>query len=107
VSAFLPGVIIGAIAGAAVALLTTPRSGRENRELLKTHFPEATEEAPQLIERLKDEMRQRVDAGRQAFEQGKDETRTQMMEEFEQARRRDADAPRTPPRPMGPPPDPS
>jgi gas vesicle protein len=107
VGSFVPGVILGAIAGAAVALLTTPRSGRENRELLKTRFPEAGEEAPELLERLKEEIRQRVETGRQAFQQGKDETRAQMMSEFEQGRRRGSDALRPPPRPMAPPPDPT
>jgi gas vesicle protein len=85
---FLPGLIVGALAGAAVALLTAPRSGRENRDLLKTHFPEATEEAEGLVDRVREEVRQRLEAGRAAFEQGKEETRRSMAEEFEQASKR-------------------
>jgi gas vesicle protein len=87
-SGFLPGLIVGAIAGAAVALLTAPRTGRENREFLKTHLPESTEEAPKLLEQVSEELRERIEIGREAFRAGKEETRRRMLEEFEQARRR-------------------
>lgn len=87
---FLPGLILGAIAGAAVALLTAPRTGRENREFLKTHLPEAAEEAPILLERVREEIRQRLETGREAFRLGQEESRARMMEEFEQARHRDS-----------------
>jgi gas vesicle protein len=85
---FLPGLIVGAVAGAAVALLTAPRSGRENRDLLKAHFPEASDEAEGLIQRVTGEVRQRIESGREAFHQGKEEVRARMTEEYEQARRR-------------------
>jgi gas vesicle protein len=84
-SGFLPGLIIGAMAGAAIALLTAPRSGRENRDYLKAHLPEAPEEAEDLFERVAEDIRQRIESGREAFRQGKQETRARMAEEFEQA----------------------
>ncbi len=85
---FVPGLIVGALAGAAVALLTTPRTGRETREVLLTRLPDASEEAPRLVERAVTEIRQRLEAGREAFREGQEETRAQMTAEFEEARRR-------------------
>jgi gas vesicle protein len=90
---FVPGLIVGALAGAAVALLTTPRTGRENREALLTHIPEAPEEAPRLVERARAEIKQRLDAGREAFDQGREETRREMTAELEEARRREGAKP--------------
>ncbi len=87
---FVPGLIVGALAGAGVALLTTPRTGRENREVLLTHIPEAPEEGPRLLERTRSEFRQRLDAGREAFLHAREETRRKMIAEFETARRREA-----------------
>ncbi len=88
---FVPGLIVGALAGAAVALLTTPRTGRETREALLTHLPDASQEAPRLLERAATEIRYRLEAGREAFREGQEETRAQMTAEFEAARRRETD----------------
>jgi gas vesicle protein len=85
---FLPGLIFGAIAGAAVALLTTPRSGRETRELLRTRFPDASDEAEDIVERVTGGIRQRIESSREAFREGKEETRARMTEEFDEASRR-------------------
>ena len=93
---FVPGLIVGALAGAAVALLTTPRNGRENREALLTHLPEAQEEVPRLLDRARAEIQQRIDAGRDAFLQTRDETRRKMTHEFNEKRLRRGDLPAPP-----------
>ena len=53
----------GAAAGAAVALLTAPHSGRENRERMKVYFDERRYEA----RRLPVAVRAAGDAAREAF----------------------------------------
>ena len=43
-SKFLKGFIFGSIIGGGVALLTNPRSGKENREILAKQIQEVTED---------------------------------------------------------------
>ena len=61
--------VLGAAAGAAIALLTAPRSGRETRERLKgtlSDLGESIERAPGAIRRAGNRA---VKAGQAAFEQ--------------------------------------
>jgi len=70
---FLGAFVLGAAAGAAVALLTAPRSGRETRERLKG----ASLDLGKTLERVPDAIRRAgsraVKAGQVAFEQARDE----------------------------------
>ena len=43
-SKFLKGFIFGSVIGGAVALLTNPRSGKENREILSKQIQEVTQD---------------------------------------------------------------
>ena len=65
--------VLGAAAGAAIALLTAPRSGRETRERLKG----TSLDLGKTIERLPGAIRRAgsraVKAGQEAFEQARDE----------------------------------
>jgi len=66
--------VLGAAAGATIALLTAPRPGRETRERLKgtlSDLAEAVERAPGAIRGAGSRA---VKAGRAAFEQARDET---------------------------------
>ena len=70
---FLGAFVLGAAAGATLALLTAPRSGRETRERLKgTSFDlrETAERVPAAIRRAG---ARAVKAGQEAFEQARDE----------------------------------
>jgi gas vesicle protein len=51
--AFVAGAIIGGIVGAAVALLTAPRTGRELREELGINLEKAREKGKELIDVMK------------------------------------------------------
>jgi gas vesicle protein len=81
--------LLGGLAGAAVALLYAPRSGRETREMLGEKLREGAElvsrsremfdEAGEYVERGKDTLERRrdrlaaaIDAGRQAYREEKD-----------------------------------
>jgi len=66
---FLGAFVLGAAAGAAIALLAAPRSGRETRERLKgtlSDLGESIERAPGAIRRAGNRA---VKAGQAAFEQ--------------------------------------
>ena len=71
------GFVLGALAGAAIALLLSPGSGKENRQRLtdagrrwgrsaRNKFDQARETAHDLTQ----DVRSAVDAGREAFEHG-------------------------------------
>jgi gas vesicle protein len=77
---------LGALAGAAVALLYAPASGEETRRRLAEKAREgrdraqgAVSEGREFIERQRDNIASTVDRGRQAFEHGR--------QAFEQARK--------------------
>ena len=73
--------LMGAMAGAAVALLYAPVTGRETRELLTEKSREGREKAAALAEK-----------GRQAINEGRDTLTTAIergREAYEQARSRE------------------
>ncbi|MEP7307876.1 MAG: YtxH domain-containing protein [Acidobacteriota bacterium] len=73
--------LVGAVAGAAVALLYAPATGRETRDLLTEKSREGREKAAALAEK-----------GRQAINEGKDTLTTAIergREAYEQARSRE------------------
>jgi gas vesicle protein len=71
--------VIGALTGAAVALLFAPASGEETREYLgqkaregRARAREAVAEGRELYERQRDALSSAVERGREAFEQARD-----------------------------------
>lgn len=77
---------LGALAGAAVALLYAPAAGEETRRRLAEKAREgrdraqtAVRESREFLERQRENIASTVDRGRQAFEQGR--------QAFEQARK--------------------
>ena len=77
---------LGALAGAAIALLYAPASGEETRRRLaekaresRDRAQQAAREGREFLERQRDNIGSTVERGRQAFEQGR--------QAFEQARK--------------------
>jgi gas vesicle protein len=73
--------IIGAVAGAAVALLYAPASGEDTRRRLAERAREgkgtadsAVREGREFIRRQRDNVSSAVERGREAFEQARKET---------------------------------
>jgi gas vesicle protein len=70
--------VLGAITGAAVALLTTPRSGDEVRRILgekaregRDRANEAARQGREFLNRQKENLSTAVERGRQAYEQAR------------------------------------
>jgi gas vesicle protein len=61
---FVAGLLIGAIMGASVALLTAPQSGRKTRRRLLKAVSTARDTASGRFDDLADDVRSAVDAGR-------------------------------------------
>ena len=82
---FLAGLFVGALVGAAAALLLAPQSGEETRTLiydkgveLGQRADELSEEARQRAEELQTKMMQAVDEGRATATQRKEELLSQV-----------------------------
>ena len=74
VGGYLAAVALGALAGAGIALLYAPRSGKETRKLiadkgraLKDQASDAIEDARDFIESKKAELAAAVEAGKEAM----------------------------------------
>ena len=74
VGGYLAALAIGALAGAGIALLYAPRSGKETRKLiadkgraLKDQATDAIEDARDFIESKKAELAAAVEAGKEAM----------------------------------------
>jgi gas vesicle protein len=70
--------VVGALAGAAAALLFAPASGEETREYLgqkaregRARAREAVEQGRDLYQRQRDNLNSAVDRGREAFQQAR------------------------------------
>jgi gas vesicle protein len=70
--------VLGAISGAAVALLYAPKSGRETREYLGTKASEARDRAQVVADRSRDIVQQgretlttAIERGREAYQQAR------------------------------------
>jgi gas vesicle protein len=70
--------ILGAVSGAAVALLYAPASGRETREYLgeraregRDRAAEATERGRQAISQSKETLSHAIERGREAYQQAR------------------------------------
>lgn len=61
---FLLGLLVGAAAGAAVALLVAPQSGKRTRRQLKKAVSVARDSASERLGDLSDDVRTAVEAGR-------------------------------------------
>lgn len=68
-AAFLGWFFLGAIAGAAAALLLTPKTGREARDLLTEHGGEAWKKAQEKAGEAQVKAGDLLDKGREYFEQ--------------------------------------
>jgi gas vesicle protein len=64
--------LTGAVVGAAVALLTTPRSGRETREILAGYGEDLKEKAAHLPDDLRGYGETALDRGRELIEKGRE-----------------------------------
>ncbi|HZT07931.1 MAG TPA: YtxH domain-containing protein [Chloroflexota bacterium] len=82
-SGFWVGLLLGAVAGAAIGLLWSPRSGKENRELFFEKCPELREQGPDLLRRATEEIKARLDAGLEAYRKGASETRERLSRELD------------------------
>ncbi len=70
---FLGAFVLGAATGAAIALLTAPRSGRETRERLKGTLADLEENIERVPGAIRKAASRAVKAGQVAFEQARDE----------------------------------
>jgi gas vesicle protein len=61
VANFISGLLLGAIIGAGVALLTAPSAGRRTRKKLRRAAVGMRESAADRLDRLADEMKAKVD----------------------------------------------
>ena len=81
--------LLGAVSGAAVALLYAPATGREAREYLGEKAREGRERATEAAEKGRDV----IDQGREAIKQGRDTLATAIergREAYQQARSRES-----------------
>lgn len=58
---FISGLLLGAVIGAGVALLTAPRPGRKTRRRLKRAAEDVRDSASDRLEQLADEVKEKVD----------------------------------------------
>ncbi|MPZ14485.1 MAG: hypothetical protein GEU73_08695 [Chloroflexi bacterium] len=85
-SGFIVGLVFGTAVGVVAGLLLSPRSGQENRASIANQFPEFRDRAPDVMNRVAEEVRSRLEQGREAFRDGAAETRARLQREFEEAR---------------------
>ena len=78
------GLILGLIFGVAAGALLTPRSGPENRSLVREQLPPW---APEALDRAAEEAKARIQLGREAFTAGAAEARSRLIDELERSRR--------------------
>ena len=82
--------ILGAVSGAAVALLYAPASGRETREYLGDRAAEARAKAAEAAAKGRDALNDAATKGRDAVNQGRETLTTAIergREAYQQARR--------------------
>lgn len=95
---FLPGLIIGGAIGAAIAWLTTPRTGQRNRELLKERgiylgarvdemLPGTSELLAERARAVIEEQRQRLQRAAEEARRATEEARQRLTERYESAKR--------------------
>ncbi len=77
--------IVGAIAGAAVALLWAPAAGAETRRKLGDALGEGSEKGREYLKQRREQFAAAVEKGKDAIERGKDAI-DKGKEAFEQAR---------------------
>lgn len=61
VANFISGLLLGAVIGAGVALLTAPRPGRKTRKRLKRAAADVRDSAGDRLDQLADEVKGKVD----------------------------------------------
>jgi len=83
---FVAGVIVGVAIGTAAGMLLAPRSGVGARQWLLSTAPQAADAG--TVERLRAGLAHRIAAAREAFREGRADTRRSMEREALEARRR-------------------
>ena len=63
--------ILGAVSGAAVALLYAPATGKETRELLSERAREGRERGRQVFNEGRDSLASAIEKGREAYQQAR------------------------------------
>lgn len=94
---FLIGIVVGAIAGYAAGLLSSPKTGQENRDLIGDRVPELRARAPEVADAVLKEAKSRLDGGREAFREGVTEAREALTRQLERAQRGESSSEGTPP----------
>lgn len=69
---FVFGILVGALVGAAVAILLTPQSGEETRNLIKEKLEEGKAKALEVAGELKGDMEDIVEEGKRVFKEKKE-----------------------------------
>lgn len=82
---FLTGLVLGALVGAGLGLLWSPRSGMENRERLLEKFPELRTRAPDALSHALARAKSRLEEGTEAFRDAASETRERMRQQLVRA----------------------
>lgn len=96
-SGFLSGLVVGAVVGGALALLLTPRSGRETREALRTKGLELRERAEETIPATAEEVlsralqtietqRERLQRAAEEARRAAEEAREELLRRYERAK---------------------
>jgi len=69
---FVFGILIGALVGAAVAILLTPHNGEETRNFIKEKIEEGKSKAFEIAGDLKGDMEDIVEEGKRVFNEKKE-----------------------------------
>ncbi len=65
-NSFFTGLIVGAVAGAAICYLYAPRSGQESRELIKKRITKKKEKAAEFNQKVKQAIEEIKQKGQEA-----------------------------------------
>ena len=80
---FMAGLVVGGLVGAALALLSTPRSGRENREALLERAGSVAGESPQSwLDRGRSQLQTRLRSAADEAQQAANETAHRLEAEY-------------------------
>ncbi|MBI2264754.1 MAG: YtxH domain-containing protein [Armatimonadetes bacterium] len=81
---FLLGLFVGSLVGAAIAILITPQSGEETREMLKTKSQDLKEKVTDLAGQVRDKATELASDLREGAEDLYDKSKQKVVETKEQ-----------------------